>query len=496
MPEESFHKNVIDRVTAFGTAFLGLTVQCAQCHDHKYDPLSQKEFYSLYAFFDNLDAEPETVAFPKNGLQPPFLSLANSQQQERQKDFDQEIEKLDQQLKQLEQPAGEQPKSADESTAKKREELQRNKKRLQNQRTEFDRQVPYVMVMKERPEPRETHLLLRGQYDAPGPVVPRQTPAFLPALDSRGKTPDRLDLAEWLLSPEHPLTSRVAVNRLWQQLFGIGLVKTSEDFGAQGEVPTHPELLDYLAARFIEQDWKFKPLLREMVLSDTYRQSSDAETQEFEQDPDNRLLSRGSRYRMDAEVIRDQILQSSGLLVDTMFGPSVKRPQPPGLWKAVTMIGERFVPDQGDSIYRRSIYTYWKRGMPPPQMTILNAPGRDACIARRERTNTPTQALLLLNEPEYFRAAQTLAQLVLDRPADQRLFWLWETVTCRPPDSGEQQIVSELLVDLRKYYQAHPELLEEFHLRAADGEYALEEFAAWTVVVNTLWNMDVTRNRD
>lgn len=516
LPEESFHKNVIDRVTSVGTAFLGLTVHCAQCHDHKYDPISQKEFYSLYAFFNNLDGAPETVAFPRNGLQPPFISLASESQKAKLQAFDnqlqeaaREIQSLQDQIKALseadqkrseqnsaESKADQPAPDADEIKASLKQ-WQQKRKAIERQRDQYNHDVPYAMVMKEREEIRPTHVLIRGQYDAPGDAVQRATPAFLPPLESAGETATRLDLARWLTSGQHPLTSRVAVNRIWQQMFGVGLVKTSEDFGAQGEFPTHPELLDYLAVSFQQNGWKFKPLIRQVVLSKTYQQSSVATEQDYRQDPDNRWLARGSRYRMDAEMIRDQILLTSGLLVDSMYGPSVKPPQPPGLWKAVTMIGERFEPDQGQSIYRRSVYTYWKRGMPPPQMTILNAPIRDACVARRERTNTPSQALLLLNEPQYLKASRTLAQAILEKPEPERISHAWQRITCRMPDKEEISVMQSLREDLLSHYRQNPELADQACAGLADLSSAEKiELAAWTLMVNTLYNMDITRNRD
>jgi hypothetical protein len=309
-----------------------------------------------------------------------------------------------------------------------------------------------------------------------------------------------MDLAEWFVDPGNPLTARVAVNRFWQQFFGTGLVKTSEDIGAQGEVPSHPELLDHLTVSFTASGWNVKALVKQIVTSRTYRQSSVSTARQFASDPENRLLARGSRFRMDAEMIRDQILATSGLLVNTMYGKSVKPPQPDGLWKSVTMIGERFKADTGDAIHRRSLYTYWKRGMPPPQMTILNAPNRDACVARRERTNTPSQALLLLNESEYLKAARELARKVLGiegARASQRLAFAYETVTSKLPDQQERQILSDLLRTLQKSYLESPALAAEIcdglNLGTA-GEKA--QLAAWTVLVNALYNLDVTKTRE
>ena len=513
LPEESFHKNVIDRVTSFGTAFMGMTLHCAQCHDHKYDPISAKEFYSLYAFFDNIDAAPETVAFPKNGLQPPFISLADEAQQNKLNEFDEQLRTAQSKIQQLEQQIKDnaQAQAADDVSPEQAQSLieelkalqsqlkqmQEKKKRTQRERDAFDRSVPYAMVMRERNEVRATHILQRGQYDSPGEQVTRGTPSFLPPLVQTGENASRLDLANWLVSPEHPLTARVAVNRFWQQLFGVGLVKTAEDFGAQGEVPRHRQLLDHLAVEFVESGWDVKALMKQIVMSQTYQQASEASPEQIKSDPENRMLARGSRFRLDAEVIRDQILKTSGLLSDKMYGPSVKPPQPDGLWKAVTMINERFRPDSGDAIYRRSVYTYWKRGMPPPQMTILNAPTRDACIARRERTNTPSQALLLLNEPEYMKAARALARRAIELPEDQRIDFAWQQVTCQVPDQQEQSTLQELLQDAGQHYQQQPELAEQAcaGIEGLDAD-AKQQLAAWTVVINTLYNLDITKSRN
>ncbi len=377
--------------------------------------------------------------------------------------------------------------------------IQRQRAAVEEQRNRLDDQIEGAMVMKERDEVRKTFVLVRGQYDSPGQEVQRDTPGFLPPLEKRRDVATRLDLAEWFVDPQHPTTARVAVNRFWQQFFGVGLVKTSEDFGAQGDVPSHPELLDYLALSFIESGWDIKALVKQIVMSKTYRQSSLASPEEFRQDPDNRLLARGSRFRMDAEMIRDQILATSGLLSPKMYGTSVKPPQPDGLWAAVTMIGEKFEPDSGESIYRRSLYTYWKRGMPPPQMTILNAPIRDACTARRERTNTPAQALLLLNEAEYLRTARRLATLTLREPPEQRIDFIWEVVTSRLPDNDERLALESLLKDLLANYQQNlalaNELCRDFEMDDAD-DTANAELAAWTILGNTLYNLDITKTRE
>jgi hypothetical protein len=437
LPEESFHKNVLDRVEAFGTAFMGLTIQCAQCHDHKYDPIRQKDFYQLYAFFNNFDGKPETRGAPRNGLQPPFIKL----------------------------PGG-----------------------------------GAAMVMKERGQPRPTHVLIRGAYDKPGDKVERNTPAFLPPMKKKAGPASRMDLAQWLVDAKHPLTARVAVNRFWQQLFGVGLVKTSEDLGTQGEWPSHPQVLDELALSFVESGWDVKKLIRQIVLSNTYRQSSDAKPAEYKVDPENRWLARGSRYRLDAEVIRDQILFLSGKLNVTLFGKSVKPPQPPGLWKAVSMARPNtYVADKGDSIYRRSLYIYRRRAIPPPQLTLLNAPSREFCTSRRERTNTPLQALLLMNETEFFKAAQACAIQTLEQVkgnTTKGLTRVYEQVTSQVPDSKQMALMRRALSDFRSAYSRNKALTNLVTADLKDADFKKRvEVAAWTMITHGLFNLELTKVR-
>ena len=443
LPEESHHKNVLDRVQAFGTAFLGLTVQCAQCHQHKYDPISQREFYQLYAFFNNFDGAPETGGAPKGGVQAPSITLGAS----------------------VKNPGA--------------------SGRL-------------AMVMKERATPKPTHILIRGSYEHPGEKVERNTPAFLPPLKQKEGFYTRMDLAKWLVDPRHPLTARVAVNRFWQQFFGVGLVKTSEDFGHQGEWPSHPELLDTLALGFMGSGWDVKKLVREIVLSQTYRQSSDAKPDEFASDPENRLLARGSRYRMDAEMIRDQILFLSGKLNRKMYGESVKPPQPAGLWKAVSMAAPlTYVADQGEAIYRRSFYTFWRRGMPPPQMTILNAPSREFCTPRRERTNTSLQALLMMNEQEFFKAAKACATLTLkeaNNDVNKGLTLLYEKVTSHRPDQQRMQLLRETFDEFCALYAEDKTLTEALTPELTHTEFNQRvELAALTMMTHSLLNLELTK---
>jgi hypothetical protein len=509
LPEESFTRNVVDRVTAVGTAFLGLTVQCAVCHDHKYDPITTKDFYQLFAFFNNLDGQPETGGRQgsdfERGLQPPYISLATAAQQAKLAELDRRIDAVKKQIQKIEEPTGKAGDAAEQKTSDT--ELKQAKEKaleeVEAEKRTFEATIPVAMVMQEKADRRPAHILVRGAYDNPGERVERATPAFLPAMKNKDGVKTRMDLAKWFVSPEHPLTARVAVNRFWQQLFGVGIVKTAEDFGAQGEWPSHPELLDYLAVSFIESGWDVKALLKQIVMSATYRQASAATPDRFENDPENRLLSRGSRFRIDAEMIRDQVLATSGLLNYAMYGKSVKPPQPAGLWKVVSMPSSyprTYVADTGDKIYRRSIYTFWKRGMPPPQMTILDAPSREACIARRERTNTPLQALLLMNEREYLKAARHLAhERLADRALNptERLAALYETITAKLPRADETRVFLKMLEDLETIYRDNSNLADQLceGVQLRKG-ISTSELAAWTMLVSTIYNLDITKNRD
>lgn len=509
LPEESLARNVIDRVSAVGTAFMGLTVQCAVCHDHKYDPIKQKDFYQLYAFFNNLDGGPETGgrngADFRRGLQPPYISFPTEAQSTGLESFDQEQADLQTQLEKLQaetEPSVEGIAPDEEHTAKLKHS-QDELKRVRRERTELMVTVAGAMVMKERAEARPAHILLRGAYDHPGELVERDTPGFLPPMEAKEGLRTRMDLAEWLVAPEQPLTARVAVNQFWQQLFGVGIVKTSEDFGTQGEWPSHLELLDHLTIGFTKSGWDVKALFKRILLSATYQQAGGSARADFETDPENRTLARGSRFRMDAEMIRDQILASSGLLNASMYGPSVKPPQPAGIWKAVSLPDSYprvFEADEGEQIYRRSLYTFWKRGMPPPQMTMLDAPSRESCAARRERTNTPLQALLLMNEAEYLRAARQLASKTLGLPElspAQRLEYIYETITSKLPTASVSQKLLKSVRDMEQLYAQDAQLAEQL---CADlvlpAGCSAERLAAWTMLVSTVYNLDITKTRE
>jgi mono/diheme cytochrome c family protein len=371
--------------------------------------------------------------------------------------------------------------------------------KAEKERDQLDKQVPASLVFKEAPGIKTAFVLKRGEYDQKGEPVGRETPAFLPPLPE-GALHNRLGLAQWLVMPEQPLTARVAVNRFWQQCFGTGLVKTAEDFGSQGEPPSHPELLDWLAVQFREDGWDVKKTMKRLVMSAAYRQSSKVTPELLAKDPANRLLSRGPRFRLEAEMLRDQALAVSGLLVEKLGGPSVKPPQPSGLWEAVaypTSTTAKFVADRGvEKVHRRSLYTFWKRTAPPPQMNTFDAPSRESCTVRRERTNTPLQALLLLNEVQYVEAARALAERALHQPAtspQDRVALLFKLATARTPDARES---AELLSSYEDHLSNYTRDVEAAKKLIAVGESKPDaalnpsELAAWTMVANLILNLD------
>jgi len=370
-------------------------------------------------------------------------------------------------------------------------------KSMRGKLASLQKNIPTSMIMQENKTPRDTFVLLRGVYDQHGEKVTANVPAALPEFTSKLPT-NRLGLAKWLTSSDHPLTARVYVNRLWQQLFGVGLVKTVGDFGSQGEWPSHPELLDWLAVEFQESGWDVRHILKLIVLSATYQQSSRVTDVLYERDPENRLLARGPRFRLDAETVRDNALKTSGLLVEKQGGPSVKPYQPAGLWEAVSYDGNiSYQQSQGQNLYRRSLYTYWKRQSPPPGLMAFDAPTRETCTVRRPRTNTPLQALVLLNDPTYVEAARVFAEKALNQYPTQpeRLKFVFRSATSRVPNKREQQILSDILKQQLRFYQSNSKAAEELiHVGEAPVNKTVSpaELAAWTIITSTIFNLDET----
>jgi hypothetical protein len=661
--EEFLAKNTFDRVDTTSTVFLGLTVGCARCHDHKFDPIPQKDYFRLYAFFNSTTDKP----LDDNALLPAPVTRASTEEEEARmaamdKDLRARLERVDVSAAKAWLIANRQPplatsdwqvsptypaKSFDEafataqpgepghkdtpvwkpyalkmgvdatgivgkenaavyvrgtidaaaprtailgvssddgvrvwlngklihdnkalrgvttaidsvkaelkqgkneivikvvnatagdglilrvgdarqdrmdkavaalektpSDAKVQDEVRRvyleegpaseeaaTYRTLKKGREDFEASIPMTLIAQEMMQPRKAFVLRRGEYNLPAEEVKRAIPSALGGKLPNGLPANRLGLAKWLTMPSNPLVSRVFVNRIWQQHFGTGLVKTAEDFGSQGEWPVNPELLDYLAVNFIENGWSIKKLHRQIVTSAAFRQSSRATKAKMEQDPENRLLARGPRFRLDAEVIRDRALMAGGLLIDKPGGKGFKPYQPDGIWEAIAFDSSntaKYVRDKGDTIYRRSLYLFWKRTSPHPIMLNFDAPMREACTVRRFRTNTPLQALTTLNEPAFLEASRTMAERVLRQPANDeaRIRELYDIAYGRNPKAAELALMRGALTRYRDKYGKDVPAAEKL-LKVGDfprsTKIPASEHAAWMLICSTLMNTD------
>ena len=394
---------IVDKIDTVGTALMGLTLKCAQCHDHKYDSISQEEYYRFFAFFNTSSEGGKGAA---NGNTAPKIATHSPLRdpQAMKQDLSERLATLDRLRK---EGKGVFAKTVDVERAVLEKQIKSGK--------------TSVMVMDHKAGRRPTHVLIRGQYDKKGKRVEPGVPSILPPLKAQNADqPTRLDLARWLVRSDHPLAARVAVNRYWQMVFGTGLVPTPEDFGTQGTPPSHPKLLDWLAADFQKNGWDVRRLLKQIVLSETYRRRSEVTETMRSADPTNRFLARSPRYRLAAELIRDNALAIGGLLDRTIGGPSVYPDQPEGLWRQVSHYGypkpftaQIYLPGGPKARHRRSMYTVWKRTAPPPDLAIFDAPTRETCSVRRQSTNTPLQALVTLNDPQFLEAGRALAQRLI-----------------------------------------------------------------------------------
>jgi mono/diheme cytochrome c family protein len=507
--EEFRVEYVADRTETTAAVWMGLTFGCARCHDHKYDPISQADYYRLFAFFNSIDESGRG-----HGNAPPLLRLFTPEQEQRLKELDADLERL-----QAEGGTGtagnvsanEEGGTASANGARADEppvaperavapEHQEKIERLNKQKEQLLKSVTSTMVMEELPEPRETFVLFRGAYDQPREAVAPGVPEWFPPLAADMPT-NRLALARWLTGPEHPLTARVIVNQVWQLHFGAGLVRTPEDFGTQGQPPTHPELLDWLAIEFRDElKWDLKALQRRIVTSATYRQSSQVDEETWRRDPENRLLGRGPRFRLPVEMIRDQALSASGLLSPRIGGPSVRPYQPEGLWQDLASNALDYQQSTGADLYRRSLYTFLRRTIAPPGMVAFDMPNREICAVRRPRTNTPLQALVVLNDPTYVEASRRLAERVLSETApEERLADLFRRVLCREPDEFERELLSSKLGRFLDRSRADPEAAKRL---IQVGESPLipgldpAEVAAWTLAAGMVFNLDETLTRE
>jgi hypothetical protein len=504
-------ESIVDRVNTTATVWLGLTIGCAQCHDHKYDPIAQREFYELFAFFNNADeptieiAEPELLArrdklrtqlaaFHKRlaGEHPEVPDKQRAWEKTLTTDFttDQppEIKDAFDRLPEKRTPSQKRGLTELFLTQTDEASLQPLRAELAPILAEMPK-IESTMVVRERTEPRATHVMLGGDFTRPGDPVAPSVPAVLPPLPGahhdrdRGKAArTRMDLARWLVDDRHPLTARVTVNRLWQAYFGRGLVETENDFGLQGAPPTHPALLDWLATELIEQGWSLKAMHRLIVTSMTYRQSSWARPELQEVDPDNRLLARQSRLRLDAEVIRDAALSASGLLACRIGGPSVFPPQPDGVM-TLGQMRRKWEPSTGPDRYRRGLYTFFWRATPHPSLIVFDAPNAVSACTRRPRSNTPLQALTLLNDQAAIEFASALAHRLLDAaPASdsERLGLAFRLCLARNPAPREIRTLQALLQQERS---------EAAGAGSSESEAPVEQ-AAWTTVARVLLNLD------
>ncbi len=565
--EEFYVRYAVDRVQTTGTVFLGLTLGCCVCHDHKFDPITQKDFYRFFGYFGSLKERP----MDGNALLPPpairtgpaaesgkidrlkgDVTAADAAIRSALKAFRYQEPNVDARVvttggvpaaPSLVELRSRSLKAWEASLGKDKSSLPRNvvrsldipsEKRTSRQakivrdyfvehvyagsRSIFDplhakqdaarrrldeaeQNSPSTLVMQDMPKLRDIFVLVRGAYDRKGEKVLPGVPAAIgPALPADAPL-NRLSLARWIVDSRNPLTARVIVNRFWQHYFGTGIVKTAEDFGAQGEWPTHPELLDWLATELEQSGWNVKRIQRLIVTSAAYRQSSHVSAALAQRDPENRLLARGPRFRMDAEMVRDTALAVSGLLVTNLGGKSVKPYQPAGLWEAIGYSGSNtvhFVQDKGDALYRRSLYTFWKRTSPPPSLTTFDAPSREECVVRRGRTNTPLQALILMNDEQYVEAARHLAERMMregGKSATDRIALGFRLATSRQPTEDEIRVFQTLYTAQSAAYARN--------LRAAtkllgvgesqrDPKFDARELAAWTMVANVMLNLDET----
>jgi hypothetical protein len=442
----------LDKTKTVSSGLMGLTVECAQCHDHKYDPVSHEDYFRLFAFFNN-SKEKGQAKIIKGTAVVPALDITDAE-----------------------------------------------RKGILNFINSRDTSTIWVSVMSENDTLRPTHILNRGMYDAPGRVVTASGLSAVMNYDTTLYPRNRLGLANWMFDKKNPLTARVYVNQLWQEFFGQGIVKSTGDFGMQGDLPTHPELLDWLAVDFMEHGWDVKRLVKQMVMSATYRQSSKLTDEKRERDPDNIYLSRGARYRIPAELIRDVVLSTSGLLSTEIGGVSVKPYQPKGLWEGSTAgRGDltKYVTDTGSNLYRRGIYTFIKVTLPPPSMIVFDASNRDHCEVKRQKTNTPLQALIMLNDPTVLEASRVLAENMAGRKlaTEEMIKELFQRIVCRIPTDKEVGVFME-------YYQQEYDKFLKNKKQAETilkvGEFARKEgveisqAAALMRVINVIYNMEET----
>jgi hypothetical protein len=553
IPEETRVENVMDRTETFGTALLGMTIGCARCHDHKFDPISQREYYQLFAYF-NQCSETGEFQYVNGGNVKPVLNLnvspeTNARLAELKKNEDEAAARLAEGIAIIDTRQAAWERSLQEENqwissvrfgqtwlslttgtalpdnvmaaltvnSAARTEVQKKLVRdfhhariapefqqasgevaaAKKAVDDLQKTITTVMIMDDA-TPRQTHVLIKGSYDKPAETVSPAVPAALGVAVPAEAPRNRLGLARWLVEAKNPLTARVAVNRYWQQFFGVGLVKTAEDFGVQGERPSNPQLLDWLAVEFRESRWNVKAIQRLMLTSRTYRQSGRVSPQLYERDPENRLLARGSRFRLPACVIRDQALAAGGLLVEKLGGPPVKPYQPANVWEDATFGQIKYEQDHGESLHRRSLYTFWRRIVAPTE--FFDSASRTVCTVRTPRTNTPLHALITLNDPTFVEAARALAERIIlasDQPSD-RIDLAYQLVLARPAQTAEREVLLASLKRLRDQYAG--DRAAALHLLAVgesprNQKIDAVEHACYTVLCLEILNLDEALTR-
>ena len=540
--EEQRNNYVFERVDTTATTWLGLTMACAQCHDHKYDPITHKDYYQFFAYFNSID-ENGGVNVRNGRLQVgnPFLELPTDEQTRKLDKIEKELQPVNKSLADADKEILEEleawveenrdnppsmgrdifnavKKKPDERNGYEKnilkdwfllnvakapwKELKQKQKEIIGRQKAVKSKVISVMIMRDRGKARKTNIFERGVYDAPMEEVSANVPHFLPPLPDDAKA-NRLSLANWLVDRDNPLTSRVAVNRYWQTFFGVGVVKTAEDFGVQSELPSHPELLDWLAADFMENGWDVKRMHRMIVTSETYLQSSRFRKDLVDVDPENRLLARSPRYRLPSSLIRDAALSTSGLLDQSIGGPPVYPLQPDGLWREFSLEKFSYKASTGSSLHRRSMYTFWRRTVAPPNM--FDSANRQICTVKLSRTNTPLQALVLLNDPIYVEAFVRLASEVLQsekgRGDADLLDVAFQRATGRKPKQSELGALLSAVEESRAFYAQNLEEAEAFvsvgeSVAVPESDEQKVELAALSSVVQIIMNTDEFMTRE
>ncbi|MCH8043684.1 MAG: PSD1 domain-containing protein [Planctomycetes bacterium] len=530
-PEENRVNQVVDRVNTTGTVWLGTTINCGQCHSHKYDPFTQRDYYRLFAYFNNTPLEVKLTSGVTYDFFGPKMNVPVSQDQSsRLAQIRRQHDTAGKQLKGAMAIATREQSNWEKQFAaktakpsaiarivklppKKRSKKQRNQLRkfylaqrpeiklLRDKIAKLKKQidaaaVPTTLVMVEMDKPRATHVMKRGNFLDKGERVEPGTPASLHPLSSE-LPPNRLGLAKWIVDANNPLTARVTVNRWWQEIFGRGIVATSEDFGTQCEPPTHPQLLDWLAVEFIEGGWSMKHVHKLIVMSATYRQSARVSTELLERDPLNKLLARGARFRLSAEAIRDNGLTISGLISTKMGGPPVFPPQPSGIWRHVGRNAPKYATSTGADRYRRGIYVIWRRSAPYPAFVNFDAPDRASCVVKRSQTNTPLQALTLLNDPAYMEMAVGLARRIATDKRDlsdrERVEYGYRLcVARRPNDKEAEHLLNVYQRELARFKTNAAAAKKLVGKEPLPKDISAEQLAAWVYVANILLNLDET----